>query len=301
MHPFFCHPLCGCPRSPVGCSLGSSSFSLCFPGQEQPGPILLGQSFNFACALQKSPGQALSPNTEALWPPSIPCERLRACPRPGSVAAGPGSAPKAAKLGGTRAGLHPSGPIPNAAARVRTHPSASLHASPLLLPQADPLLSQRGWRGDPGRGGVEQNHPPSTHTHIPVALPFGVAAAGEFQLFQHLYLFWLQFLFRPRYKLKAASLLTSSKLHLLTSPPRAAGGKGGCSLPGPTLSPWRSATSHPARFSPPSPSPAQYGVPTKAPCKRSLSSLMDDVAVRRLEPGSRDVSARGLSQPPGWH
>lgn len=28
---------------------------------------------------------------------------------------------------------------------------------------------------------------------------------------------------------------------------------------------------------------------------------MDDVAERRLEPGSQDVSARGLSQPPGWH
>lgn len=50
--------------------------------------------------------------------------------------------------------------------------------------------------------------------------------AGEFQLFQHLYLFWLQFLFWPHYKLKAALLLTSSKLHLLTSLPQLLAGRG---------------------------------------------------------------------------
>lgn len=189
----------------------AGQLSLCFPGQEQAGPSSLGTHSTFACASQK-PQAKLSPNTEMLWlvPP------LRACPRPGSVAAGPSSAPKPA-AGGTRAGSNPSSPIPNAAAWLRTHPQASPPPSLLLQP---PALAE----GDVSGG--DRAETPPRHTRIPAALPFGVKSAGEFQLFQHLYLFWLQFLFRPRYKLEAALLLTSSKLHLLTSLPQLLAGRG---------------------------------------------------------------------------
>lgn len=124
--------------------------SLCFPGQEQPGPSSLGTHSTFACTSQK-PQAKLSPNTEALWP--VP--PLRACPCPGSVAAGPSSAPKPAARG-TRAGLNPSSPIPNAAAWLRTHPQAS---PPPSLPLQPPALA-----GGDVSGGTEQKHPPDTHT-----------------------------------------------------------------------------------------------------------------------------------------
>lgn len=131
-----------------------------------------------------------------------------------------------------------------------------------------------GVRHRPPRQQGGSSHPQDTHTHI----PFGVTAAGEFQLFRHLYLFWLQLLLRPRYKLKAASLSTLPEPHLFTSLPWQAWG--GCS------SPQRSAAEPPL---PP------RGVPTKAPCSRSLSPVMDGVA--GASAGLRLSTAR----PPGWH
>lgn len=230
-------------------------------------------------------GGALAPSPALGAPPSLPS------PRQGGSRSD--SAPKAAGGVGSRGRLAPHSPNPDRAAWVPGHPRAS--PPPPLLPLLLPC-SHRGDVGDTPRGAEQNPHPP--HTHIPVALPFGVAAAGEFQLFQHLYLFWLPFLFRPRYKLKAALLLTSSKLHLLTSLPRLLAGRG-LLLAGADALALEVCRKPASPIFPPS--LARHRVPTKAPCKRSLSSLMDDVVVRRLEPGSRAVSARGLSQPPGWH
>lgn len=278
------------------CRLGSNPCSLCFPGQEQPKPSSSG-SRSILLLLHSNPGPSSEPKYGGALAPVPP---LQAPPEPAFAQAAwrqvPVQPPKAAGggCGGVRAGLHPSSPIPDAAAWGHMHPQASLPPSPLLL--------RRGCRGDPG--GDRAERPPPTHTHIPAALPFGVAVAGEFQLFQHLYLFWLQFLFWPHYKLKAALLLTSSKLHLLTSLPRLLAGRGLLLAGADALA--LEVCRKPASpflfffFFPPS-FPTRHRVPTKAPCKRSLSSLMDDVAARRLEPGSRDVSTRGLSQPPGWH
>lgn len=158
-------------------------------------------------------GGALAPSPALGAPPSLPSLR-----QGGSRS---NSAPKAARGGWSRGRLAPHSPNPDRAVWAPGHPGAS--PDPPLLPLLLPC-SHRGNVGDTPRGTEQSPHPP--HTHIPVALPFGVAAAGEFQLFQHLYLFWLTFLFRPRYKLKAALLLTSSKLHLLTSLPRLLAGRG---------------------------------------------------------------------------
>lgn len=160
--------------------------------------------------------------------------------------------------------LHPHGQILKAAV---------VQAQGAITTPGTPAASPFWGRG--GAGGPAQP-PQDTHTHIPAVLPFGVTAAGEFQLFRHLYLFWLPLLLRPRYKLKAASLPAPSEPHLFTSslPMQAEGGLlqalKGCHR-APPLSPCR-------------------GVPTKAPCSRSLSPLMDGVA----------GASAGL-RPPGWH
>lgn len=203
----------------MGCRLGSSPCSLCFPGQEQPRPSSSG-SHSILPVLRRNPGPssepkyggALAPVPPLREPPSLPSPRLRG---------GRSRFSTENSRGGRRQGQACT-PVVPAPMQLRgcicTLRHRLLHPSCLLLlPWAEPCFC----RGDVGEtlGETEKNPPTPGHTSIPVALPFGVAVAGEFQLFQHLYLFWLQFLFRPRYKLKAALLLTSSKLHLLTSLP----------------------------------------------------------------------------------
>lgn len=198
------------PTLPLGVhpARGAAPAHSAFQGRSS---LLLGQPFNFS---SESPSQALSPNTEALWPPALPWEHLRACPHPGRVAAGPIRLQKQPGEIGSRGRFAPHSPWWGCVGA----------RAPSGITTSTPPASHRRDVGDTPRGTEQSPHPP--HTHIPVALPFGVAAAGEFQLFQHLYLFWLPLLFRPRYKLKAALLLTSSKLHLLTSLPRLLAGRG---------------------------------------------------------------------------
>lgn len=112
--------------------------------------------------------------------------------------------------------LHPHGQILKAAV---VQARGAITITTPGTPAASPFWG-RGGAGGPARP------PQDTHTHIPAVLPFGVTAAGEFQLFRHLYLFWLPLLLRPRYKLKAASLPAPSEPHLFTSslPMQAEGG-----------------------------------------------------------------------------
>jgi len=80
--------------------------------------------------------------------------------------------------------------------------------------------------------------------------------------------FWLPSFFWPLHKSSTASLSTSSKLHFLTS----------------LLQQERSLLL----------APLHRGAPTKAPCKNSLSPLMDD-----MEPAPG--LCQGTAWPPGWH
>lgn len=201
-------PFCWLPRSCTPHTHTPHAF--CFPGQEQPEPPSSG-SRSIPPALHRNP----EPKHGAVLAPAPRRQRLRACPHP---AAGHRTQQGAGGVGGgemrAATALHPHGQIPKAAV-VQAQGAITTPSTPAASP-----FWGRGGDGGPARP------PQDTHTHIPAVLPFGVAAAGEFQLFRHLYLFWLPLLLRPRYKLKAASLPAPSEPHLFTSslPGQAEGG-----------------------------------------------------------------------------
>lgn len=173
--------------------------------------ILLGHSFNFCLHFTETPGQAEPKYGDALARPSPP-----SLPLPRQCGGGSQLSSKTS-CEGNKGRLEPQQPHPQRSCLAAYAPSGITTS----IPPAAAACSCRG-----GCEWGDRAETPPRHTHIPAALPFGVKSAGEFQLFQHLYLFWLQFLFRPRYKLEAALLLTSSKLHLLTSLPRLLAGRG---------------------------------------------------------------------------
>lgn len=207
------------------CRLGSNPCSLCFPGQEQPKPSSSG-SRSILLLLHSNPGPSSEPKYGGALAPVPPLQAPLSLPLPRRRGGRSQFSPQK-QLGGCVWGRGQAC-TPAVLSLMQLHGCICTLRHHCLHPPCS-------CRGDAGvtRGGgdttTEQNPPHThtpTHTHIPAALPFGVAVAGEFQLFQHLYLFWLQFLFWPHYKLKAALLLTSSKLHLLTSLPRLLAGRG---------------------------------------------------------------------------
>lgn len=143
----------------MGCRLGSSSRSLCFPGQEQPGPSSSG-SRSILPALCGNPepssepkyGGALAPVPLPRAPPSLPSPRQ----------CGGGSWFSTKSSWGWRGGkgrLAPQRSHPDPAAWMYMHPLASLPPSLLPLPPADPPALAEGMQGR-HRAGAEQNTPP---------------------------------------------------------------------------------------------------------------------------------------------
>lgn len=121
--------------------------------------ILLGQSFNFAFASQQPWAKLRAQIRRCFGPRPSPASASEPALAQAAWWQVPVQPPKAAGgvCVGARAGLHPSSPVPDAAAWVHMHPQASLPPSPLLL--------QRGCRGDPRRGGHDdRTEPPPPHT-----------------------------------------------------------------------------------------------------------------------------------------